>query len=67
MLQAQLVQGDLGVGPGVVQAGLHGHVAGGVVVGILLDAQVGRNLADDVAYNRGHDLAGIIMDPAGVI
>ena len=67
MLQAQLVQGDLGVGPGVVQAGLHGHVAGGVVVGILLDAQVGRNFADDVAYNRGHDLAGIIMDPAGVI
>ena len=67
MLQAQFVQRDLGVGPGVVQAGLHGHIAGGVVVGILLDAQVGCDFADDVAHNGGHDLAGVVVQPARVV
>ena len=67
MLEAQAVQRDLRVRPGVVQAGLHGHSAGGVVVSVLLDAQIGRDLADDVADNGSHDLAGIVLDPARVI
>ena len=53
MLEAQAVQRDLRVRPGVVQAGLHGHSAGGVVVSVLLDAQIGRDLADDVADDGG--------------
>ena len=67
MLEALAVQCNLGVGPGIIQAGLHLDGAAGVVAGVLLNAQVGRDLADDVAHDRGHDLAGVVLDPARVV
>ena len=67
MLEAQPVECDLRVGPGVVQAGLHRDGAGGVVGGVLLDAEVGRDLADDVAHNGRDDFAGEVAHRARVV
>src|SRR5699024_9800469 len=67
VFEAQPVQRDLGVGPGVIQAGLHGYSAGRVVRRVLLDAQVRGDLADDIAHHRRHHLAGVIAQPAGVV
>ena len=67
MLEAQLVESHLGVGPSVSQAGLHRNGTAGVVVGVLFDAEVGRHFADDVAHHRRHNLAGIVTQPARVV
>ena len=67
MLEAETVQGDLRIRPGVLQTGLHLYGAGRVVGGVLLNTQIGCDLADDVAYDRRHDLTGVVLEPTRVV
>ena len=67
VLETETVQGDLCIRPSVLQTGLHLYGTGRVVGGVLLDAQIGCDLADDVAYDRCHDLTGIVIEPTRVV
>ena len=58
---------DLGGGPAGTDEVGHLDGAGGIVGGIPLNAQVGCNLADDVSGDRGHNLGGVVIDPAGIV
>src|SRR5699024_608607 len=62
-----LVQFHLGGGPAVAHIVLDLDGLGGHIVRVGGDAQIGGDLADDVADHRGHDHRGKVLGPAGVV
>ena len=55
---------DLGGSPAGANGIWHFHTAVAIIRSIPFNAKIRRDLADDVAGNRGHNLGSVVKDPA---